>query len=72
MMIDIDNPAVSSASPDFVAAARDAPPGWHKERWTATMSVIDGGLEIAFHRRRGIRSLIKMNVEGLKAGCWPD
>lgn len=65
MMINIDNPTVSSASPDFVAAARDAP-GWHKERWTATMSVPVTTLD-ALIDKHGVPVFIKIDVEGLEA-----
>jgi FkbM family methyltransferase len=32
MMINADNPTVSTASPEFVNAARDTP-GWQTQRW---------------------------------------
>jgi len=38
MMINVDNPTVSSASLDFIDAARGAP-GWENQRWTKSVSV---------------------------------
>ena len=38
IMINPDNPTVSTASPDFISAARDAP-GWETQRWTKSLIV---------------------------------
>ena len=37
LMINADNPTVSTASRDFVNAARDAP-GWEAQSWTKTLA----------------------------------
>src|SRR5690348_2715681 len=37
LKVNIDNPTVSTASDDFIAAARDAP-GWHEQAWTRRIS----------------------------------
>ena len=64
-MINVANPTITTASPDFVAAAAGAP-GWAKERWTRTLTVPLTTLDtlIAEH---GVPSFIKIDVEGYEA-----
>ena len=38
MLINADNPTVSTVSPAFVEAARDAP-GWETQRWNETIDI---------------------------------
>jgi hypothetical protein len=64
-MINADNPTVSTASHDFVAAARDAP-GWQAQRWSKTMPVPVTTLD-ALVARHGVPSFIKIDVEGFEA-----
>jgi FkbM family methyltransferase len=65
MMINIDNPTVSSASLDFVDAAREAP-GWKKQRWTRSVSVPVTTLDELIDRH-GLPAFIKIDVEGFEA-----
>jgi FkbM family methyltransferase len=64
MMINADNPTVSTASPDFVSAARDAQ-GWETQRWTQSMSVQVTTLD-ALIGRHGLPVFIKIDVEGFE------
>ena len=65
MMINTDNPTVSTASPAFVSAARDAP-GWDTQRWTASVEVPLTTLD-ALIARHGLPCFIKIDVEGFEA-----
>ena len=65
IMINPDNPTVSTASPDFVSAARDAP-GWETQRWTRSLVVPVTTLD-ALIARHGVPSFIKIDVEGFEA-----
>ncbi len=65
MLINADNPTVSTVSRDFVDAARDAP-GWEAQRWTKTMPVRVTTLD-ALIARHGVPSFIKIDVEGFEA-----
>lgn len=64
MMINIDNPTVSSASPAFVDAACDAP-GWKGQRWTKSVMVPVTTLD-ALIDKYGVPAFIKIDVEGLE------
>ena len=64
MMINSDNPTVSTASPEFVSAARDAQ-GWETQRWTQSMSVQVTTLD-ALIGRHGLPVFIKIDVEGFE------
>ncbi len=65
LMINADNPTVSTASRHFVDAARDAP-GWEAQRWTKTISVPVTTLD-ALIARHGVPAFIKIDVEGFEA-----
>ena len=65
MMINVDNPTVSSFSSAFVDAARDAP-GWETQRWTETADVAMTTLD-ALIERHGRPAFIKLDVEGFEA-----
>ena len=64
MMINIDNPTVSSASPAFVDAACDAP-GWEGQRWIKSVMVPVTTLD-ALIDKYGVPAFIKIDVEGLE------
>jgi FkbM family methyltransferase len=65
IMINPDNPTVSTASQDFVSAARNAP-GWETQRWTRSLVVPVTTLD-ALIARHGVPSFIKIDVEGFEA-----
>jgi len=64
MMINADNPTVSTASPEFVSAARDAQ-GWETQRWTQSVPVQVTTLD-ALIGRHGLPVFIKIDVEGFE------
>jgi FkbM family methyltransferase len=64
MMINVDNPTVSTASPEFVSAARDAP-GWETQRWTRSVAVQVTTLD-ALIDKHGLPAFIKIDVEGFE------
>jgi FkbM family methyltransferase len=65
LMINRDNPTVSTASRDFVGAARGAL-GWEAQRWTKTVTVPLTTLD-ALIARHGTPAFIKIDVEGYEA-----
>jgi len=65
LMINPNNPTVSTASRGFISAARDAP-GWEAQRWTKTVQVPMTTLD-ALIGRHGIPAFIKIDVEGFEA-----
>jgi FkbM family methyltransferase len=65
MMINADNPTVSTASAEFVNAARGAP-GWETQRWTRSLPVPVTTLD-ALIDRHGLPAFIKIDVEGFEA-----
>jgi FkbM family methyltransferase len=67
MLINADNPTVSSVSPAFVEAARDAP-GWETQRWSETAEVEVTTLD-ALIAKHGIPAFIKLDVEGFEANA---
>ena len=65
MMINADNPTVSSFSSAFVDAARDAP-GWEAQQWTGTAEIAVTTLD-ALMATHGRPAFIKLDVEGFEA-----
>lgn len=65
LMINATNPTVSTASRNFVNAARNAP-GWETQSWTKTLRVPMTTLD-ALIERHGIPAFIKIDVEGFEA-----
>ena len=65
LMINADNPTVSTASPAFVSAARDAP-GWDTQCWTTSVQVPVTTLD-ALIEKHGLPSFIKIDIEGFEA-----
>ncbi len=65
LKLNIDNPTVSTASDDFVAAARGAR-GWDGQAWTGGVAVPMTTLD-ALVARHGEPAFIKIDVEGFEA-----
>ncbi|MDQ8730270.1 FkbM family methyltransferase [Bradyrhizobium sp. LHD-71] len=65
LMVNVDNPTVSTASKDFIRAAEDAS-GWREQRWTKSIRVRATTLD-ALIARYGEPSFIKIDVEGFEA-----
>jgi len=65
ILINADNPTVSSVSRAFVDAAQGAP-GWETQRWTRSDEVAVTTLD-ALIARHGRPSFIKLDVEGFEA-----
>jgi FkbM family methyltransferase len=65
MLLNVDNPTVSSLSPAFVEAAHGAP-GWETERWNETIDVAVTTLD-ALIAKYGVPAFIKLDVEGFEA-----
>jgi FkbM family methyltransferase len=65
LRINVANPTVSTASSEFVSAARDAE-GWKEQAWTRTVQVPVTTLD-ALIARHGIPAFIKIDVEGFEA-----
>jgi len=65
LKLNVDNPTVSTASDDFVRAARDAP-GWERQTWTRAVVVPLTTLD-ALMARHGMPVFIKIDVEGFEA-----
>jgi FkbM family methyltransferase len=65
MMINADNPTVSTASPAFVTAARDAP-GWETQRWSSSVPADVTTLDVLIGKH-GVPAFIKIDVEGFEA-----
>lgn len=65
LMINSDNPTVSTASRDFVGAARGAA-GWESQRWNKSITVPVTTLD-ALIARHGRPAFIKLDVEGFEA-----
>jgi len=65
IMINPNNPTVSTASQDFISAARDAP-GWETQRWTSSLVVPVTTLDTLI-ARHGVPSFIKIDIEGFEA-----
>ncbi|HEY2135922.1 MAG TPA: FkbM family methyltransferase, partial [Xanthobacteraceae bacterium] len=65
LRLNIDNPTVSTASAEFVAAAQGAP-GWDGQAWTGRVTVPVTTLD-ALVARHGVPAFIKIDVEGFEA-----
>ncbi len=65
LMINSENPTVSTASRDFIAAARDAD-GWREQSWSEAMAVPMTTLD-ALIEKHGMPDFIKLDVEGFEA-----
>lgn len=65
LRINVANPTVSTASDQFVSAARGAP-GWEAQAWTRTMQVPVTTLDRLIERH-GVPAFIKIDVEGFEA-----
>jgi FkbM family methyltransferase len=65
LMINIDNPTISTASREFVHAARGAR-GWEGQAWTKSISVPVTTLD-ALIGEHGVPAFIKIDVEGFEA-----
>ena len=64
LMINADNPTVSTASREFVSAAREAP-GWEAQRWSKSVRVPVTTLD-ALIGKYGAPTFIKIDVEGFE------
>jgi FkbM family methyltransferase len=64
LMVNTDNPTVSTASNAFIDAARDAP-GWRGQHWDKSIRVPMTTLD-ALTERHGVPSFIKIDVEGFE------
>ena len=64
MMINRDNPTVSTASHEMVSAARDAP-GWAAQRWSQAIRVPVTTLD-SLIARHGVPTFVKIDVEGFE------
>jgi len=65
LRLNVDNPTVSTASEDFIEAARVAP-GWEREHWGSRIEVPLTTLD-ALILRHGRPAFIKIDVEGYEA-----
>lgn len=64
LSINIDNPTVSTASADFIAAAAGAP-GWEGQRWDKRLRVPMTTID-ALITRHGMPAFIKIDIEGFE------
>jgi FkbM family methyltransferase len=65
LMLNLDNPTVSTASRAFVQSARGAP-GWERESWSRSIRVPVTTLD-ALIDEFGLPAFIKLDVEGFEA-----
>jgi FkbM family methyltransferase len=65
MMINVDNPTVSTASRAFIDAARDAQ-GWQGQVWEKTIVVPVTTID-ALIKDHGVPAFVKIDVEGFEA-----
>src|SRR5436190_1142697 len=64
LMVNTDNPTVTTASDAFIHAAQDAP-GWQGQRWDKSIHVPMTTLD-ALIDRHGVPAFIKIDVEGFE------
>jgi FkbM family methyltransferase len=64
MRINTDNPTISTLSPAFIAATRDAV-GWEGESWSQSVEVAVTTLD-ALIDAHGVPSFLKLDVEGFE------
>jgi FkbM family methyltransferase len=62
--LNIDNPTVSTASADFIAAAAQAP-GWQGQAWSKSVRVRLTTVDVLI-ARHGMPAFIKIDVEGFE------
>lgn len=65
MMINVDNPTISTLSTDFIAASRGAA-GWEGQAWVQSLDVPVTTLD-ALIDEHGVPSFIKLDIEGFEA-----
>lgn len=65
LSLNIDNPTVSTASTEFIAAAANAP-GWQGQSWDKRLRVPLTTID-ALIARHGVPAFIKIDVEGFEA-----
>jgi FkbM family methyltransferase len=65
LRLNLDNPTVATASPDFIRAAAGAR-DWEGQAWTRTLAVPMTTLD-ALIARHGVPAFIKIDVEGFEA-----
>lgn len=65
LMVNVANPTISTASQEFISAARGAK-GWDQESWTKSISVSVTTLD-ALIAEHGLPAFIKIDVEGFEA-----
>jgi FkbM family methyltransferase len=65
LSLNLDNPTVSTASTDFIAAAANAP-GWQGQAWSKRIRVPLTTID-ALIARHGMPAFIKIDVEGFEA-----
>jgi FkbM family methyltransferase len=65
LRLNLDNPTVATASPDFIRAAAGAA-GWEGQAWTRTLAVPMTTLDVLI-ARHGVPAFIKIDVEGFEA-----
>ncbi|HEY4139824.1 MAG TPA: FkbM family methyltransferase [Pseudolabrys sp.] len=63
--VNIDNPTISTASNDFIAAAAGAP-GWEGQTWGKSLRVPLTTID-ALVERHGVPAFVKIDVEGFEA-----
>ena len=65
MMINVDNPTISTLSTDFIAASRGAA-GWEGQAWPQSLKVPVTTLDTLIGEH-GVPSFIKLDIEGFEA-----
>ncbi len=64
LMVNVDNPTISTASPAFVRAAQGAP-GWEGQAWGKSIRVPMTTLD-ALIEQHGVPAFIKIDIEGFE------